>query len=322
MDMSLPSLRRFAMFVVPHCSLMSLSSAIEPLRAANRHLGYEHYQWRFYTPDNGVVRSSAGLQIHPDASLSDPIWADAAVVCAGIEVRLEQPRQCHQWLWRHYRSGAHIIALSTAASLVAEAGLLDDKRCTLHWENISSFAERFPQAHPQESLFEIDGRVLSCAGGTASMDLMLALIRHSHGENVASAVAEQFLYDAARSHDHIQRQANATLNAKKSPRLAQAIDMMIDSLETPLAPKYIASEVGISLRQLERLFKRHKGATPQSYYLQLRLEHARRLLSQTSMSLIEITVAAGFVSQSHFTKCYRQRFGLTPLQARHRENAS
>ncbi len=296
--------------------MMTLTSVIEPLRMVNKLLGENVFDWRFFTLTDTPQTASCGITISPDGSLSDKPWGDTVLICAGIEHTPNNDKALRQWLWQHARKGSYLGGVSTGPTVLAEAELLDGYRCTLHWENLLSFSERFQKTEVTSNLFEIDRKRLTCAGGTAAMDLMLSIIKTQFGEELSTQVADQFMHDHARSSHDSQRQAHTSLNARKSPKLAEAIELMMNHPDEPLSPRDIALRAGLSLRQLERLFKKFKKCTPQAYYLSIRLDHARRLLVQTELPLLEIAIASGFVSQSHFTKCYREHYGQTPLRDR------
>ncbi|MGA8260107.1 MAG: helix-turn-helix domain-containing protein [Arenicellales bacterium] len=204
------------------------------------------------------------------------------------------------------------------AFILARAGLLDGYRCTIHWESLPGFREAFPKAHATRNVYETDRDRYTCSGGTAAVDLILKLITDELGADMALAVALQFQHDRVRTSDDKQGSARDSIVTFQSPRLAAAISLMYANIETPVTPHSIAESVGLSLRQLERLFHKYCNSTPQRYYLSIRLEHARRLLLETDMSILGASIAAGFASQSHFTKCYRNYFRRTPKQERSR----
>jgi transcriptional regulator GlxA family with amidase domain len=194
--------------------------------------------------------------------------------------------------------------------------LLDGFRCTVHWENLDAFREDFPDLDVTGELFEIDGPRLTCSGGTASLDMMLSLIAQSHGRDLAAQVAEQFIHERIRdTHDHQRMSLQGRLGISH-PKLLQVITMMEAHLEEPLARAELARRAGLSTRQLERLFRRYLGRTPTRYYLELRLHRARALLTQTAMSILNVALACGFVSASHFSKCYREFFHKMPREER------
>lgn len=313
--------RRFAFVLVPNFSMIAFASALEPLRIANRMADRTLYGWQIVSKDGGLVRASNGCLVMTDQSLADLDVRPGSnlptiILCSGLGAERIRDRELFAWLRRADRSGATIGALCTGAHLLARAGLLEGHRCTIHWENLPGFMEEFPEIDISADLFEVDRNRLTCSGGTAALDLMLHLIANEHGQELATKVSEQCLLDRIRQpHDH-QRMPYRVRLGIHHPKLIGAIEMMESNVEEPLDQEMLARYVGLSRRQLERLFKKHLGRTPAQYYLQLRLERARHLLYQTTMPIMNIAFACGFVSASHFSTCYRQMYGRTPRAER------
>jgi transcriptional regulator GlxA family with amidase domain len=214
------------------------------------------------------------------------------------------------------RKGVDIGALCTGSYILARAGLLNGYRCTIHWENLPSFVEDFPEIEVTSELFEIDRNRLTCAGGTAAIDMMLNIIAMQHGHELAASVADQFMHERIRDRHDRQRMSLQVRLGVRHPKLLTVIKAMEQNLEEPLSRGALASNARLSTRQLERLFRRYLRRSPARYYLELRLNKARLLLLQTNMSVIDVALACGFVSASHFSKCYRDFFGHTPRKER------
>jgi transcriptional regulator GlxA family with amidase domain len=296
--------------------MMALSAAVEPLRAANRLSGEALYDWRLLTVDGQPIRSSSRMHLLPDAAVEDCGRPDFLIVVAGLEIQRLRNPALSAVLRRLARGGCRLGALSTGSYLLAWAGLLDGYRCTVHWENLDAFREDFPDLDATGELFEIDGPRLTCSGGTASLDMMLSLIAEAQGRDLAAQVAEQFIHERIRdTHDHQRMSLQGRLGISH-PKLLQVIGLMEQYLEEPLARAELARRAGLSTRQLERLFRRYLGRTPTRYYLELRLHRARALLTQTAMSILNVALACGFVSASHFSKCYREFFHKMPREER------
>jgi transcriptional regulator GlxA family with amidase domain len=206
--------------------------------------------------------------------------------------------------------------LCTGAHALARAGLLQGRRATIHWENHDSFCEEFEEVRLTKSVFVIDGNRITTAGGIASIDLMLKLIARDHGEELASTVADQLIYSSIRTDQDTQRLSIPTRIGVRHPKLAQVIQTMEQTIEEPISPSVLAEDVGMSTRQLERLFRRYLNRSPKRYYMELRLQKARNLLMQTDLSVINVALACGFTSPSHFSKCYRAHYGTTPYRER------
>jgi len=209
-----------------------------------------------------------------------------------------------------------MAGLCTAAYTLAKAGLLSQKKATIHWENQDSFTEEFHDIELTKSVFIVDGNRMTTAGGTSSIDLMLHLIADDYGEDLANATADQLIYSSIRTDQDTQRLSVPTRIGVRHPRLSQVIQMMEVNIEEPMSPSILAREVGMSTRQLERLFRRYVNRSPKRYYMELRLQKARNLLMQTDMSVINVALACGFTSPSHFSKCYRSHYDTTPYRER------
>ncbi len=247
-----------------------------------------------------------------DGALQPLSRKDTIVVCGGADIASTSTLDILNWLRRETRKGVSCGAIGTATHTLAMAGLLSDKSVTTHWEYHSAFAETFPDLSLNNSIFSIEQNRFTCAGGASSMDLMLYLIANDYDQTLANWVADQLVYTSPRTKEHKQRLSTHCHNGVRNEKFSQAITLMSNNTEEPLAHSALAKDVGISTRQLERLFRKYLNTSPKVYYMELRLEKARNLLLQTNMSITEICVACGFNSTSHFSKCYRHQFGLSP----------
>jgi transcriptional regulator GlxA family with amidase domain len=308
--------RRFVFLLLPNFTLLPFAGALDCLRIANRMAGSTLFTWRLAGDGGTPVACSAGPAFAVDMDLTETDRDDTIVVCGGIDVADATSKRVMNWLRRESRRGAAVGGLCTGAHVLAEAGLLDGRRATIHWENQDSFTEDFPDVKLTKSVFVTDGPRLTAAGGTASIDLMLKLIADAHGEDLANAVADQLIYSAIRTDADVQRLSVPTRIGVRHPKLAQVIRMMEGATEDPVSPSAMAADVGLSTRQLERLFRRYLGKSPKRYYMDLRLQKARNLLMQTDMSVINVALACGFTSPSHFSKCYRALYHITPYRER------
>ncbi|WP_339631835.1 GlxA family transcriptional regulator [uncultured Sneathiella sp.] len=308
--------KRFGFLLTDQSSMICFSSAIEPLRSANRMSGRHLYDWNILSVDGLSVQTSNGLSILPDMALADAACLDILFVCGGIGTDKIRDEHLFAELRRIVQHGTEIGALSTGAFVLAAAGLLDGYRCTIHWEGAISLKESYPKLIFTGSIFEIDRNRYTCAGGTSAIDLLLYMISKSHGDKLAYDISLQFMHDRIRSHSDKQQVVRKLQLAAKSQKLLTIVEIMEQNIEEPLSPEELASMVGISIRQVERLFRQHTGRSPARYYMEMRLEHARLLLLQTSMSITEIYVASGFSTHSHFAKSYREYYGLSPSRER------
>ncbi len=312
-----PTVRHFAFLLLDRFSMLCLASAMDPLRAANRMAGQEHYRWSTVSIDGQPARSSNGLALEADASIDDLPSCDILFVCAGAKP--SGPRHNHMLarLRERSRRGGAVGGLSLGSHVLAQAGLLQGYACTIHWENRTSFQEEFPQVNCTGNVFEIDRNRYTSAGGTTAIDLMLNIIQQDFGPALAQDVANQFHHDRIRTAADRQRVGPERDLAGKSERLRHAVDLMGQHLEEPLAALEVARRVGLSLRQVERLFLKHLSMTPGRYYMALRLERAREMLRHTGAPILEVALSTGFTSHSYFAQSYRRHFGLSPSAERH-----
>jgi transcriptional regulator GlxA family with amidase domain len=318
-----PVKRSFVFFLIPDFTMIAFATALDPLRSANRMLGYEAYRWRLSSIDGKPVRASNGVECAVDTSLDDErrkmSGADRpnmAIVCSGIEVEKYHNKSAFAWLREEYNRGVAIGGLCTGAHILAAAGLLSNKRCAIHWENLPGFSEAFPKANVFADLFEVDQNIYTCAGGTAALDMMLKLIGDDFDESLVNRVCEQVLTDRVRSPTERQRLPLRARLGVQNSKVLTIIELMEANLSEPLSLIEIADHVDLSRRQIERLFRTEMGRSPARYYLEIRLDRARHLLIQSSMPVVEVAVACGFVSASHFSKCYRELYARSPQQER------
>ncbi len=296
--------------------MLSFAGAIEPLRIANRIGGRTLYTWALAGEGGDVATCSNGAAFKLDMGLDELSREDVVLVCGGVDVQEATTRSVLNWLRREARRGVTVGGLCTASYALAKAGLLDGRKATIHWENQDSFLEEFEEVNLTKSVFVVDGNRLSTAGGTASIDLMLKLLADDHGETLANTVADQLIYSSIRTDQDTQRLSIPTRIGVRHPKLSSVIQKMEQDIEEPISPAALAKAVGMSTRQLERLFRRYLNRSPKRYYMELRLQKARNLLMQTDMSVINVALACGFASPSHFSKCYRSHYNTTPYRER------
>lgn len=308
--------RLFQFVLVPDFSMMPYTAAIEALRAANRQSGEALYQWQTVTLDGNPVAASNGTRIAPDCSLTDAATPQAIVVCSGLRPERFASAALAAALRRAARRGTMLGAVCTGSVLLARAGLLDGYACTIHWENVASFAENFPALNVTGRLYEIDRDRFTCSGGTAPLDLMLHFIARDYGQPLARDVAELMLHHGQRVSEQPQRLSLRDRTGLAHAKLLDALARMEAAIETPLPIATLAREAGLSARQFERLFRDHLGTTPQRHYLHLRLLRAQQLLQHTSAPIMAVALATGFSGAAHFAKCFRQAFGRTPRMER------
>ncbi len=310
----------FGFLLIPGFALLAYASAVEPLRAANILSGRTLFRWRHLSPDGLPVAASNGLTIHPDMRLEDAAELDTLIICAGGNPAGFRDRATLTRLRLLSHGKLRLGGVSGGPYILARAGLLRGYRFTLHWEHAESFSEDFPQLDLRRSLFEIDRDRLTCSGGTAPLDMMHALLARDHGAALAMRVSEWFLQTQIREGANPQRMAPGQRLGISNRAMLKVLEFMEGEIETPSSRDRLAELGGVSVRQLERLFRQHLGCTPGTHYRSLRLERARMLLRQTSLSVLEIAMACGFASASHFSRAYRVAFGHPPVSERVPDN--
>jgi transcriptional regulator GlxA family with amidase domain len=306
----------FVIFVLSDLSMMTLAATIEPLRSLNRLLNRTAYEWKLASLKGGLVATSNGIVLETvkvDEAVAD---ADYIFVCGGSRVNHGEKPAHLAFLRDAARNGQRVGALSTGSYLLARAGILTGYRCTIHWENRPAFKEDFPHLECTNNLFEIDRGRLTCSGGTAAMDLMLYLIEQKHGRELAGAVANQFHHERIRDGKAAQHGGSQQLFERLPRDLQTVIRVMLDHIEDPVAIPDLASHIGLSVRQLQRICFQYTGLTPHRYYIKIRLQQARELLLYSDRSIIEVAVCTGFTSTSHFATCYKRLFGTKPSETR------
>lgn len=306
----------FCFLLLPDFSMIAFSGAIEVLRMANYVSRRELYQWSVMTVDGEVVHASNRLSVSPVCAPVSDACFDAVFVCGGVQVQDHVSDALIKLLNGWARQGVALGGLCTGSYALVKAGLMTGYRCAVHWENLYAVREEFPSAELTEALFVVDRDRLTSSGGTAPIDLMLRITAQRFGPELADAVSEQFVLERIRpasERQHIPMAARVGFNRKELVNIAQLMEAHI---EDPLPFDRIAELIGLSQRQLQRMFKYYLGMSPMQYYLWLRLLRARELLLQTRMSIMGVTVACGFQSPCHFSKAYRARFGHSPTSER------
>jgi len=302
--------------LVPGFALMSYAAAMEPLRAANLLSGRELYRWWHAGPSPQPVTASNGVAIIPDFGTNTDRAADMMFVCAGGNPAKFNDKTTFAWLRRLARKGTVLGGISGGPYILARAGLLDERRATLHWEHLPAFREAFPDVTVVPSLFEIDGNRITCSGGISALDMMVALIERDHGRQLAASVGDWFLHTHIREGYGPQRMDLRYRLGIADEKLLRVLGAMEMSLESPQSRVALARQAGISLRQLERLFHTHVGHGIHQHYRWLRLERARQLLRETTLPVLDVALATGFASASQFARAYKSAFGEPPSRTR------
>jgi transcriptional regulator GlxA family with amidase domain len=297
-------------------SMSGIAPIVDALALANEIDGRLLYRWRIYSLDGHPVPLSAGAWLPVDGALDDSLACDWLIV---VTERFDERPSDQRVLGLLARVGQRtqlVAGLHHGVWWLAMAGLLSGYRVSVNWEAYQQFAERFERSVVTQHIFEIDRDRATCAGGQAGADFMLAMVARDHGPGLAERIADALGLGVLRAAEERQRIPQVTAAGERHPRLNDALQLMEANIEDPLATDEIAELVGLSRRQLERLFRQYLGAVPSKYYLGLRLMKARLQLRRTSKSIVQVSLACGFSSAAHFSNAYRDRFGVTPREER------
>jgi len=308
--------QHFGFLTLPNFSMIAFTSAVEVLRMTNYVGRATHYRWSVVSTDGVPVRASNGVTVTPTRTLDEAGVPDVLIVCGGTQIRGAVDATVRTVLAELGERGVPLGALCTGAYALMSAGLLDDYRCTVHWEDMSSLHREFPRVKFTDELFVIDRDRLTCTGGTAPLDLMLHLVGERLGENLAAQVSAQFILERIRSaSDHQPIPVDARIGFSRA-ELIEVVRLMEANIEEPLSLEELARLVRLSQRHLQRMFKIYLDQSPTHYYLSLRLRRARELLRTTDASIAHVTATCGFQSACHFSKAYRAQFGYAPSRER------
>lgn len=306
------------MLLLPGFNSLAVQAFLDPFRAANYLLGSVIYDWPFLSVGGGDVTASNAMAVAGTTGIDGlERKPDFLVVNASWNPERFQGRKLQNALRRFARGGVVLCGIDTGAFVLAYAGLMAGYRAAVHYEHIAAFRELFPDSPMDESLFVFDRDRLTCCGGMAAADMALEIIRLQRGIDIANAAGRYIFHERLRSGDEGQLPTTREPVGYAAPaRLRDAIVLMERNLEQPLSILEIVARLGVSQRQLERLFRSHTGVSPVRYYIDVRLDRARGLVTQTELPILEIAAACGFGSSGQFTRTYKRRFGLAPSQDR------
>jgi len=306
----------FAFVLIPRFNMMALTATLEPLRVANYLTGGELYTWEFLSPGGGAVTASNGMPLDTTPLPKQDRRLDGVFVCGSWDSEHIEDRRLFAWLRRQDRLGIHLGAMDIGTYILARAGLMSGYRAAVLWYCAQAFAEDFPDTRVEESLFVVDGNRTTIAGGAAGLDTMLDEIKLRHDARLAHEVADHILHHPIQDSGSPQRHAQGGQQEIMQPQVRRAVALMEDNIEEPLSVPDVAEGVGVSQRKLERLFRKYVGRSAIAYYRMLRLQNARVLLTNTELSIREISVACGYLSLSHFAKSFAEQYGKRPRECR------
>lgn len=301
--------------LVPRFSMIALYGAVEPLRVANR-FAPDSFSWRFISADGGPVSASNGIPVSVSGSIADVGKPAMVMVCASYDHEAGLTHGILAALRKLARAQVLLAGLDTGPFILARAGVLDGYRATCHWESLPGFRESYPAVQVREALFEFDRDRMTCAGGAAAIDMMLAWIASLLGTGLSVAVADQLVHFRSREEAGQVRASAQSRFGTRDARLLAIIAAMEGQVEEPLDVTALAQIGGVSARQMERLFQRHLGLRPMGFYRRLRLERAEHLLNYSRMSVRDVALATGFTTLAEFSRAFRLRCGVPPSRFR------
>ncbi len=302
----------FGFVVVPNFSLIALSACVDPLRIANQLLGGETYRTVLLSMDGGLVASSDGIRVMTEHSLSDAPRLDLAFVIGPNPIPKRGLGTLNQWLERMRDQAVPLAGVDTGAYLMAQAGLLDGYRCTIHWEDQEALIERFPRLIVTQHYFEVDRDRYTCSGGVAPLDLMTYLLTQPPGSRELADQVANLMVAERRSLTDTQTVSVIHQSSVTDAATIEALRLMEANIQEPLSIPEVAQFAGMPVRSLQRQFKRQLGKTPEQVYLGIRLARARILVQRSGKALHDIAHETGFASAAHLTARYTPRFGVSP----------
>ena len=299
-----------AVLVMAEANALSLAASVDPMRAANRRAGRSLFIWRYFSATGGPVPLTAGFEIATEP-LTEQVEADLLLVVAGFRLAEQATPALLARLRRLAPRLRGMAGIDGGAWFLALAGLLDGHAATVHWEDLETFADRFPAVDVRRDRYVISGPRITAGGAAPALDMMLDLIRSRHGSELALRVAGALLYEPVHAPTDPQRGISAHRIGRADPALGRAVALMEQAIEAPLPIAAIARRTGLSQRRLEMLFAERLGVSTGRFFLDLRLDEARRMVSDTTLSLSEIALRTGFSSQATFARAFRARFGAS-----------
>ena len=276
------------------------------------------YSWELVTIDNLPVTASNGISQQPTAQLEESYTRDYLWLVSGNYVHQHYTKEIKYFLRKAHRSNTQIGAASTAAFVLAFAGIINYRQCTVHWESKNLFSEEFPDLNLTNNLYEVDDGILTCSGGLTCLDLMLKLIQQQQGSKLAEMVAEYFLYPADRPSTEQHQLSLIEQHKVHNPVVIKTLSFMLTHLQEPKKIWQLAKNANIGIRHLERLFQKNFHLDIHTVYMHLRLERANLLLRETNDSVSLVGEKCGFISPSYFAKCYKDYYKFTPKETRKR----
>lgn len=308
-----------AVLVLDDCNTLSFAAGVDPMRATNRLAGRRLFNWQYVTTTGQPAKLTSDVMV-PGTALQRLTSCDLLIVIAGFGLERHATPALRASLRRIAATGTTLAGIDGGPWLLADAGLLDGRRATTHWEDLDRFAARFPAVTTLRDRFHIDGARMTSGGALPTIDMMLALISARFGAKLAARVAGVFIHDTGPNPARTQIRSGGhtghnLLTSKISARMEQTLD-------APVSIATLARQFGTSPRSLQAQFQTRLNTTPQAHYLTLRLNEALRLVSDTDMRLLDVALATGFSSGSSFARAFKSAHNTSARALRQKRNAS
>lgn len=306
--------------LLEHFSMVAFTGAVDALVTANLVQTEKLFDYATLSLTGSSVVSDLGIEIATGSSVEEALNAssqlfDVLIVCGGYRCQLAEQPALTEYLKNHQKNDAYLGGLWNGSIALAHAGLTQGRRIAVHPDNHPYVKEHFQDTSIAKETSIIDGAILSCSGPVSALGMMLSLVEDMQGNRIARAVKEILTCDQL-AESPITPIPQPTDEAKYPDALKKVLELMRSNIEEPLTLEELLHYASVSRRQLERLFQNHLETSPSRYYLELRITYARRLLQQTNKPIIEVAIASGFVSSSHFSNCFKDYFGVAPSNFR------
>ena len=309
------------LLVLPDSSMMSLASALDTMRAANRIADRTLFEWQLTTLNGKAAYLTCGIPVAPDVTLDDSLTGDLLIIIAGFHQQRHAGPSHLRLIKRLAANYRAVCGIEAGSWIMARSGLLENRAATTHWEDLEEFRNHFPQIRLKSDRFVIDGKFFTTGGASPTFDFMLYLIRERYGYPLAIEVSSAFIYDGVHSATDTQPLVSLGMLENNEPRVAAAIHVMEQHIDEPVAIGQIARRIKLSVRMLEYLFRQTLDMSPAAYYRRLRLQTARRMVVDTRLQLQEIAIRTGFNSLSSFSRRFKNYYQQTPGDCRRQARA-
>ena len=310
---------KITILALPETSMMTLSSIIDPLRAANRLSRLPLFEWRITSLSGEAIQLTCGIEINVDGKLGDNARGDLFIVVAGFNESFHAPSNSYVTLRKVAQQHKTIFGVEAGTWVLARANIIKSHQVTTHWEDIENLAFAFSDLDVLEQRYVVDHNIWTSGGASPNLDMMLHYLRTTQNRSLALDVASVFIYNETSVATDAQAIVSLGRIEQLEPRLAKAVHIMEENIEEPILIKNIANRLNLSSRTLEHLSKQHLGVSPGAYYLRLRLQAARRMVLDTNSSILDISVRSGFNSLSALSRAFKQRYGISPIGLRRRQ---